>query len=437
MALLAFPMSRVCRGGWGPLKKEIKKILTCSLFFIHARRRRTMSTLQSRCQAIGMTESKNPRFLVVNHEKVVRAARKQPFKLTIVRVVQSGFASAPYKAKSKTKAESSKPLSEMEYGSCPLMRMYTFPKVGIMDKGPRSETSWTLQAGNTLKLWIDEERAKDETLMPAEIPEFSLCEMCVTSKNEESVKNGGWCIKITSIQPCPYGFHSIQRDLRSLCSSLEEAKSKELSNKAAQPLLEKELEGQVLAGFVKLGRGTSMEDVAEGVRLVEWDGTSCSLGLEVSAEVLTRNLNCPTVDAACALLEVAIVAEAAWALVIGGEKGRFCAVPVLDTGLLTQGVGAETTLASTEHDACTYDMVVRRGGEVENAYLGDAGTEPMAVPSDDFELVHESVRVAKSVPIEFILRSEGRPDKLVWKGAFNTTETAFVAAATKRRRFGL
>ncbi len=92
-------------------------------------------------------------------------------------------------------------------------------------------------------MWLDEERAKDAELLAGDVEAFSMCEIIVASKNEDSVR-GGWCFKITAVRPAEFSLRSMIPDLQSLCSNLGEARTQEATELSAQPLLQMELESQ-------------------------------------------------------------------------------------------------------------------------------------------------------------------------------------------------
>jgi hypothetical protein len=92
-------------------------------------------------------------------------------KFTILRPVSEGFAGAPYKMKEQKRDPDSKPLSQLRFvrneagQSQPVMAMWSFHRSGMYDKGPRGELNWTLRAGNTLNLWLDEVSPSDLSLV--------------------------------------------------------------------------------------------------------------------------------------------------------------------------------------------------------------------------------------------------------------------------------
>lgn len=379
----------------------------------------------------GACEGKNPKFLAVNHDTVSRdlgGRRAIPHRFTILRCLRPGFASAPYKAKNPKRDPDSKPLSVMSAGESGLvMHMYSYPKVGMYDKGPRSELTWTLSPGNTIKLWLDEERAKDEKLLPPgkDLEPFSLCEISVQSKTEESVKSG-WCIKITSVRLVDFSFHSIVRDLESLSSSLGDARTRELLAQQAQPLLEKELETQSVAWWAPVRKEASLDDSDGTIRLVNWGEP---MALELQPETLMRATNCSRVDWACALLEVGLAAGAVSVLVISNDfwKGGPRAFPVIDAEVFMT--------APREPDGRTHFLVDGAALQIELADEPSKvdGERPPAC--DDFALAGPDAQLEAGHALQFnLVKPDGSSVPAVWKGYYNAGPSRLDPMPVKRKR---
>lgn len=379
-------------------------------------------------------DGKNPRFLAVNHDSLKKGElTKKVFacKFTLLKILGPGFATAPYKAKSPARNPNAQPLYESTFETVdgqrvPAMRMYTYPKVGMYDKGPRSDLSWTLVPGNTVKLWLDEERINDATLFLTEsIPAFSLCEITVQSKNEESVKKG-WCFKITSVRLAEFSFHSIQKDLQCLSSNLGDARTREILAKSAQPMLEKELETQVVAYWCPVPSGATLDDSEATLRL-HLGGESPSV--ELPCEPLIGLTNCHRLDWAVALLEVAIAAGAVSVLVIANEfwKGGPKAFPVIDAESLLRA-NLDGVLIEVESEKLQLEYTV--------------GDEPIPVAGnklpvcDDFALAGLDTELAMAHTLEFNLRKgDGTMIPAVWKGFVNVTPMKVARPMVPKRKF--
>lgn len=382
-----------------------------------------------------MSEGKNPKFLALNHETISRdlqGKKTMAHRFTILRPVSAGFASAPYKLKSSKRDPDAKVLSEVHHGEDgrAAMTMWSFKKQGTPgNKGPRSDLNWTLQIGNTIKMWLDEDRAKDGELLAADVPAFTVCEISVASKNEDSVQ-GGWCIRITTVRPVEFSLHSMTRDFQLLCSNLGEARAREMTVKARQPLLEKELESQAVAFWAPVRREAQIDEAGGSVKLVNWGE---GFPVELPTEALMSATNCRRVDWACAMLEVAIAAGAASVLVISNEfwKGGPRGVPVICAETLLCGIAGPGIYATP------FKMEVEGA---EAAVELEVGADKLAVPGckppacDDFELAGLDTELAEAYPIQFNLKCDGKTIPAVWKGYLNAGPTRFQAAVGKRKR---
>lgn len=393
-------------------------------------------------------EGKSAKFLAINHDLINREAeisKVMVHKFTILKCLTPGFATAPYKSKEKMKNKNAKPLSEIvsvnvEGKSIQGMKMFTYPKVGMFDKGPRSEVFWTLTPGNTIKLWLDEERRNDGALIAENIAALSLCEIHVASKTEESVKKG-WCFKITSIRVADFSFHSIQKDLRSLCSSVGEAKAKEVGDKSEQPLLEKELETQTAVYFCAVSTGAMLEENEGHVRIIS---PGEDLPVEVPLETLTAITNCKKVAWACALLEISIAAGAVSLLVVANDfwKSGPKGVPVIDfDALMCWQPPLAAHAATASGTLYRLPFTVDVDGETCLVEM-EAGAEAMPVPGakppacEDFALTGLDVELASAVPIQFNLvkRSGELHAPAVWKGYYNAGPSRCPVPGTQGKR---
>jgi hypothetical protein len=388
---------------------------------------------KSRASYTGATsEGKNAKFLAINHEAISKeSAAKKVVKFTILRPLSAGFASAPYKLKSPKRDPDAQPLSELKHEGRPVMVMHSFKKQGAPgNKGPRSDLNWTLQTGNTIKLWLDEERAKDAELLVGDVEAFSVCEISVASKNEDSVR-GGWCFKITAVRPADFSLHSMIPDLQSLCSNLGEARTREAQALSAQPLLQKELETQSVAFWTPVRREAVLDEAGGTVKIVNWGE---NFHVELPTEALLAATNCKRVDWACALLEVAIAAGATSMLVIandfwkGGPRGvvTICAETLFGS---IREPGIHETPFKTEFDGeeAYYEI------EIGSDTLCVPGSRPP--PCDDFEFTGLDTELACAHTVQFNLRARGEVIPAVWKGYYNagpTTRAAPVLAKRKR-----
>jgi hypothetical protein len=394
---------------------------------------------KNRASFAGCTsDGKNPKFLAINHETITRdlvGKKAIVHRFTILRPLRQGFSSAPYKSKNPGKNPDAKPLSILTFGEKgPVMQMFSYPKVGMFDKGPRSDLSWTLTSGNTIKLWLDEERIKDDTLLPkTNIEAFTLCEISVASKTEESVKSG-WCIKITNVRPVDYSLCSIPRDLEFLCMSLGEARTREMIAKQEQPLLDKELETQSVAFWRPIRLDASIDDSDGIIRLINWGDPT---PVELPVEPLMRATNCRRIDWACALLEIGIAVGAASVLVFANDfwKGGPRGMVVIDTDMLLCSFTGAWVMGDTTKKTATPFFIDGQSLQIEisNDPISVAGESPPQ--SDDFALTGLETELSKAYAFQFnLVRDDGEVVPAIWKGFYNAGPTNGTPAFSKRKR---
>jgi len=383
------------------------------------------------------SEGKDSKFLAVNHDtlKLDLGEKKMAVhRFTILRPLSAGFASAPYKLKSPKRDPEAKVLSELRYGEDghPVMRMWSFKKQGQPgNKGPRSDTSWCLRAGNTIKLWLDEERVKEGGPLAGEIPALSVCEISVAPKNEESVRNG-WCIKITSVRPVGFSLHSMIGDLHLLSSSLSEARTRELALLAnEQQVLEKELETQSVAFLLQVRREAQLDESGGTLKIVNLGDP---FHVEIPTEALLSATNCTRMDWACAMLEVAIAAGALSLLVVANDfwKGGPRAVPIVSATTLfsdVTGPGTFKTPFLMDVDGNEAEVWIQVGAD----RVAVAGSKPPA--SDDYELTGLDAELAAAYPVQFDLHCHDKTVPAIWKGYLNAGPTRCQPVMAKRKRF--
>ena len=395
---------------------------------------------KSRASFTGATsDSKNAKFLAINHEKVSRdleGKKTVVHRFTILRPLSAGFASAPYKLKSPKRDPEAKPLSELRYAEDgqPIMKMWAFKKQGSPgNKGPRSDLCWNLQAGNTIKLWLDEERIKDEELIGGqEIPAFTVCEISVASKNEDSVRNG-WCMKITTVRPAAFSLHSMTADLQYLSGSVGEARTREMALVAHNtPMLDKELETQSVMFATKVRKEAQLDETGGTLKLANLGDLQ---HVELQTEHLLSATNCKKMEWACALLEVAIAAGALTVVAVANDfwKGGPRGIPIIDAEVLLSNYQAPGTYRApftieVDGQEAEVDVVI--------------GADRMAVPGakppacDDFELADPDTELSAAYAVQFNLRVDDNTYvPAIWKGYFNAGPTASMPVLAKRKRW--
>ena len=173
------------------------------------------------CNTAPIDSSKNSTFLAINHrdikfdEETYKGNKKIPYRFTIIRPLQSGWAAVPYK-KNQTGVRT-KRLSELNPSAStdtgPVIRMYSFDKgANNMEKGSRrDEFTFEIKSGNVLNFWLDEQRlAQIKKYQPSiadTIPMFTVCEIQVAPKNTDGVAKGSGC-KIVDVKPKSFTLHS-------------------------------------------------------------------------------------------------------------------------------------------------------------------------------------------------------------------------------------
>ena len=418
-----------------------------------------------------LSDCKNPRFIAINHmevpctaEQLKKNGKPTAVPFTILRPLSAGFGSAPYKMKDLKRDQDvkpkrdpdAKPLSELTYrkneagATQPVMTMYSFQRVGITDKGPRANLSWELSAGNTILLWLDEQRLKEDAgkgdpLLPAgvvTIPPFSVCEISVAPKNEETARKGS-CIKIITVRVASYTLYSLQADLAQLCSSVADARTQQITARDEQTPLAKDLVVKDVPFWATVSKATFIDDseISESVKLVNW-GDSLIPQIDIPVDVLMQYTNCPRVDWACALLETAIAASAVSVLVFCNDfwKGTgFKAIPVIDVDVLFAGMqpsqlaGIYDTAFRTEVEGVPHTLQVALSNEAVSV---ESGAPPAC---DDLALVslNAEMQVAHAIEFNLVNTATGEVVPAVWKGYFNASpvKAPVVACASKRKRW--
>lgn len=250
-----------------------------------------------------LSEGKNARFLAINHVEVPcdpkLLTRSTPIKFTILRPVSAGFTTVPYKQGGGKQDPNAKKPSELTYISNdagtlqPTMQMWSFKKTAKpTDKGIRNEElTWNLVAGNTVTLWLDEERLNKtttdraagratsryyESVVPEGlqlIPAFTLCEISITPRSEEYAGVGSG-LKVSSVKPSVFTLHSCLGDLQFLQSNIASARAKETLQKASNPAILKDLEARDVPFWAMVQKSAVIDDTdlagTNSVRLSEW-----------------------------------------------------------------------------------------------------------------------------------------------------------------------
>jgi len=410
-----------------------------------------------------LSDGKNPRFIAINHvevpcsaEQLKKNGKPTAVPFTILRPLSAGFGSAPYTQKQKnTRDPDAKPLSVLSYRkndsgvAQPVMTMHSFQRVGIADKGPRSDISWKLEAGNTILLWLDEQRLKEDggkgdPLLPAgvaSIPPFSVCEISVAPKNEETARKGS-SIKIITVRVATYSLYSLQSDLSHLSTSLADARTQQLTARDEQTPLARDLVVKDVPFWASVSKAAFIDDseISDSVKLANW-GDTLIPQIDIPVDVLMQYTNCPRVDWACALLETAIAASAVSVLVFCNDfwKGTgFKAIPIIDVSVLLAGLQPSggilyDTAFRTDVDGVPHTLQMA-------IYPDPVSVQSGAPPAcDDFALVGLHAELQAAHAIEFHLVNTVTRDTVpaVWRGYFNASpvKAPVAAVCSKRKRW--
>jgi hypothetical protein len=171
------------------------------------------------CNTAPLDSSKNSSFLAINHRDIsldadkYKGGKKIPHRVTIIRPLQAGFSTAPFKKNQK--GVPTKRLSELSTvgDDGPVAKLYSFEKSSTnMERGPRrDEFTFEICHGNTFNFWLDDQRLaqmrKDQPTLPDCIKAFSMCEIQIASKNVDGVGKGRGC-KVVDIKPKSFTLHS-------------------------------------------------------------------------------------------------------------------------------------------------------------------------------------------------------------------------------------
>jgi hypothetical protein len=339
--------------------------------------------------------------------------------------------------------------------------------------------SWCLEGGNTLTLWLDEERMNKaavdraagkvgkhyEAVVPeniTHIPAFTVCEVSLSCRSDEYAAKGS-AVKIASIRPMAYTLYSCYSDLRLLEPTLELARRRQMELRLQYPSLANDLDTKDAPFWSQVDTGAVLDDsdldMTQTVRLCNW-GDAAVPQIDITVEKLLHSTNTTQIDWACALLEMAIVCGAASVLVFSNDfwtKNRetgYRGVPLINVEQLLSVVTPsavevapldednETTrvfkIFDTDHvltlDGMTYRVQVLLSPAAENVVSGPPPIAP------DFALCGLETELACAHMVVFNLVNIETKERIrsVFKGYINATpnSTAVVlGSGQKRRRF--
>lgn len=402
--------------------------------------------IKSRPVSLAAVESKDPRFLAINHSDVpctVEQMRKNgkaiPIKFTLLKPLCAGFGAAPYSAANK-KDPSARKYSQLVFqGTESLIRMFPYEKAEVVgDKGPLVESRpFDMRAGNTVTLFVDAKRIKEDVVrdkpcLPPNttvVPRFSLCDITLAPKNAESADKGS-CIKITMVRVVSYTLHSLWPVVTALPRSLQDARKQQLEHAEAFAVIQKDLETRDVPFVLRVSPHAQIDDLGVEARLVNWGGEE---PIVIPADVLLRYTNSTRQDWAIALLNVAISCDAVHMLVFSSdfwtrEGSIYKGLPLIDTEHLLQCVEpgeSVDTRYSTAVDQQEFRVHLTVDRELTTV---QSGPEP---PAPDLVLACKETALAQAYPISFALVNDDTTVSNVWRGFVNAAR----GDGLKRKRF--
>ena len=304
------------------------------------------------CQIVSASNEKNATFLAINHSLIsfekdtYKGNKKIPTRLTIIRALAPGWASAPYKQNQKTARPQR--LSEFVGGPTPAIKFYSFEKVANnSEKGPRcNDISFELQAGNALNFWLDEKRLSEiKDTLPiglVQIPAFTVCEIEVAPKNSEAIAKGYGCT-IKKIKPRDFTLHSCLQDLETFPPSFVDASTALLKHQKAQTYLTNDLVTNEPSFFIHVSDKAYIHEDPEQPAFVTLVNSGID-PVDIPLPTLIQYTNSSKKEQACSLLEMAIANGALQLLVIHNDYWKNAAnsalrgIPIVNTELLLQSV---------------------------------------------------------------------------------------------------
>ena len=402
-----------------------------------------------------LNESKNSKFLAINHTNITfekeayKGNKRIPTRFTLIRPLSTGWGAAPYKQ--NTKSIGAKRLSELSYLSAaqqPVMKMWAFEKVGSnMEKGPRcDDINWELRAGNTLMYWLDEQRVREikETLSIDKIEAFTVCEVQIAARNNESTGKGSG-VKIVEIKPCQFSLYSCLADLDHFAPTLADARAQELKAQQSHPHIARDLVPENPAFHVHVHHKAFFNDDDTNetgyVRLLNWGGSD-TIDIPLTSLAKYTNLDPAHKLTACNLLEIAIATNALQLMVFSNDfwrsptESHLRGIPVINTENLLNSVipaliGTQTTF-QTPYDITIDDTTFHIQIHIDPEALPVAKGPPPYTP--DLSITGLNVELERAYHITFSLISAEDEIPKFFEGYFNASPNRTVSALGFKRR---
>jgi hypothetical protein len=402
-----------------------------------------------------VNESKNPKFLAINHNPIsfekdtYKGNKKIPTRFTIIRPLAAGWGAAPYKQNQKNVGQ--KKLYELSKGpglQGPTMKMYSFEKVSNnMEKGPRcDDIAFEIVTGNTFNFWLDEKRLDDNSLKRAingidRIEALTVCEIQITSRNNDGAAKGSTC-KISEIRPCSFTLYSCMDDIERFPSNLADARSTQLKIQQSQPLIARDLVPEEASFHFFVSQKAFIQEEEPGCEDVVRIVNSGADPIDIPIHILLHYTNSTRKDWACSLLEMAIANGALQLFVINNDfwknatHSALRGIPLINTEILLQSVvpslvGSQSdfvTPNTTTIDDVTYNIQIHVDPEPVPIATG---TPPTAT---DFILTGKTIELERAYKINFNLMAHEEEIPNYWVGYFDASPQRTVASVTSKRR---
>jgi hypothetical protein len=401
-----------------------------------------------------INESKNPKFLAINHNAIsfdketYKGNKKIPTRFTIIRPLAAGWGGAPYKQSQKNVG--SKKLSDLTKGGPdgPVMKMYAFEKTSNnMEKGPRcDDLSFEIQTGNTFNFWLDEKRLDEASLKRSivgldRIEALTVCEIMITSKNSEGAGKGSGC-KISEVRPCPFSLYSCMEDVERFPPTLADARTTQLKTQQAQPLIARDFVPEEVSFHLYVSPKAFIQEEETGTEDIIRIVNSGADPIDIPLHILLHYTNTTRKDWACSLLEMAIANNALQLFVVNNDfwknatHSALRAIPLINTDILLQSVvpsliGTQSdfiTPNTTTIDDITYNIQIRIDPEPVPIATGAPPT------ATDFVLTGKSIELERAYKIQFNLVSGEDEIPNYWLGYFDASPQRTVASVTSKRR---
>jgi hypothetical protein len=408
------------------------------------------------CFTAAINESKNPKFLAINHNAIsfdketYKGNKKIPTRFTVIRPLAAGWGGAPYKQNQKNVG--SKKLSEFTLrgleGEGPMMKMYAFEKTSNnMEKGPRcDDMSFEIHTGNTFNFWLDEKRLGEDSLKRSingleRIEAMTVCEIVITSKNSDGASKGTGC-KITEVRPCAFTMYSCMDDVERFPSTIADARAAQLKQQQAQPLIERDLIPEEASFHIYASPKAFIQEEEPGTEDVVRLVNSGADPIDIPIHILLHYTNTTRKDWACSLLEMAIANGALQLFVINNDfwknatHSALRAIPLINTETLLHSVvpsllGAQTnfiTPNTTTIEDVTYNIQIQIDPEPTPIATGAPPT------ATDFVLTGKTIELERAYKIQFNLVSGEDEIPNYFVGYYDASPTRTVASVVSKRR---